>query len=119
MSKELMAMSNGTFTLAESENPNVFYFYRNDNEVIGDVGRIPMGFYQNYICKKMMDGEIKEMVMNDICFETSNDGKCIRLTISGIGECKAKEKKSNFIKRFFNRMFKWFFRLLEYGAFTK
>ena len=40
MSNELKAMTDGTFTFSESEDPNVFYFYRNDGEVIGNVGRI-------------------------------------------------------------------------------
>ena len=106
MSNELKAMTNGTFTFAESEDPNVFYFYRNDGEVIGDVGRIPMDFYQNWICNKMMTGEISKMVMNDICFETSDDDKCIRLTISGIGERKSKSKQPNFIKRLLSKVFK-------------
>lgn len=106
MSNELKAMTNGTFTFAESEDPNVFYFYRNDGEIIGDVGRIPMDFYQNWICTKMFNGEITEMVMNDICFETSIDGKCIRLTVSGIGKCKPKPKQPNFIKRLFFKIFK-------------
>lgn len=105
MSNELKAMTDGIFTLAESEDPNVFYFYRNDREVIGDVGRIPMDFYQNWICIKMFSGEITEMVMNDICFETSVDGKCIRLTVSGIGERKTKQKP-NFFKRLFYKLFK-------------
>ena len=43
-----------------------------------------MDFYQNWICTKMFNGEITEMVMNDICFETSDDDKCTRLTVSGI-----------------------------------
>ncbi len=106
MSNELKAMTDGTFTFAESEDPNVFYFYRNDREVIGDVGRIPMDFYQNWICTKMMNGEITETVMNDVCFETSNDGKFIRVTVSGIGERKAKQEQPNFFKWLFSKLFK-------------
>lgn len=106
MSNELKAMTDGTFTFAESEDPNVFYFYRNDGEVIGEVGRIPMDFYQNWICTKMFNGEITEMVMNDICFETSDDGKCIRLTVSKMGERKSKQKQPSFFKRLFSKLFK-------------
>ena len=105
MSNELKAMTDGTFTFAESEDPNVFYFYRNDGEVIGNVGRMPMDFYQNWICTKMFNGEITEMVMNDICFETSDDDKCIRLTVSGIGERKSKQEQPNFFKMFFSKLF--------------
>lgn len=83
MSDGLKAITDRTFTLAESEDPNVFYFYRNDREVIGDVGEIPMDFYQEMLCQKMFNGEITEEVGNKICFETSKDGKRIRLTVSG------------------------------------
>lgn len=107
MSNELKAMTDGTFTLSESEDTNVFYFYRNDRKVIGDVGRIPMDFYQNWICTKMMNGEITEMEINDTCFfEISDDGKCIRLIVSGSGERKAKQKQPNFFKRLFSKLFK-------------
>jgi len=106
MSNELKAMTDGTFIFAESEDPNVFYFYRNDREVIGDVGRIPMDFYQDWIRTKMFNGEITEMVTNDVCFETSDDGKYIRLTVSGIGERKAKKEQPNFFKRLFSKLFK-------------
>jgi len=105
VSKELKALSNGEFTLAETEVENQFYFYRNDGKILGDVGRIPMDFYQQYIMSKMMNGEITEIVMNNILFETSDDGKCIRLTTSDIGEPpKTKpNKKPNFFKRIFKK----------------
>ena len=119
MSNELKAMTDGTFTFAESEDPNVFYFYRNDGEVIGNVGRMPMDFYQNWICTKMFNGEITEMVMNDICFETSDDDKCIRLTVSGIGERKSKQEQPNFIKRLFSKLFKKSLAVCKCGMFMK
>jgi len=78
--KKLMAISQGEYVLSETENTNQFYFYRKDNEVLGDVGRLPMDMYQAYICQKMFAGEITSVIMNNILFETSDDGKCIRLT---------------------------------------
>ena len=107
MPNELKAMTDGTFIFAESEDPNVFYFYRKDREVIGDVGRIPMDFYQKWICTKMFNGEITGIVMNDICSEKSVDGKYIKLTVYGIWECKTKSKQPNLIKRLFYKIFKW------------
>lgn len=83
MSNELKAITDGTFTFSASEEPNVFYFYRNDNEVIGNVGRTPIDFYLNWIYTQMSNGKITEMVVaNDFCLKTSNDGKRIKLTIS-------------------------------------
>lgn len=104
MSKERMAFSDGEYTFAESEVKNQFFFFRNDGEVLGGVGNIPMEFYQHYIMNKMFSGEITEMVANNICFETSTDGKCIRLTVSDIGEePKVNRKNRGFFKRLFGK----------------
>ena len=104
MSKELLGISNGEYTFTETEVENQFLFYRNDEKVLGDVGRIPMEFYQHYIMNKMFNGEITDMVANNICFETSTDGKCIRLTVTDIGEePKKAKKKPNIFKRIFGK----------------
>ena len=112
MANEFRAVSDGTFTLQETENENQFYFYRNDGEVLTDIDREPMDLYQAYIMKKMMDGEITDIVMNNIYSETSDDGKCIRLTICDIREkptsksnSTVKEKKPNFLKSLLKKIF--------------
>ena len=98
MSKELQAFSDGTFVFVEDENGKQFYFYRKDGEVLGDVGRRPMDFYQHYMVTKMMNGEITGMVANNLKFEESADGKCIRITlVDEFGESaseKAEEAKA-------------------------
>ncbi len=112
MANEFLAISDGTFTLSETEVKNQFYFYRNDGEVLIDIGREPMDFYNAYIMQKMMNGEITDMVINNIYSEMSDDGKCIRLTICKIGEKPVKsnnstviDKHPNFIKRLFHKIF--------------
>ena len=110
MANEFRAVSDGTFTLQETEKKNQFYFYRNDGGVLADIGRKPMDLYQAYIMKKMMDGEITDIVMNNIYSETSDDGKCIRLTISDIGENVHRNnstvsEKPSFLKRLFHKLF--------------
>lgn len=111
MVNEFLSVSDGTFTLSETENKNQFYFYRKDGGVLTDVGRKPMDLYQAYIMQKMMNGEITDMVMNNIYSEMSDDRKCIRLTISDIGEKPAKNtnstvnnKQPNFLKRLFQKI---------------
>ena len=91
MEKEYNAVSDGTYTLQEGDD-NRLYFYREDGKVLGDVGRIPMDLYQAYVMQKMMTGEITDMVANNIKYETSDDGKIIRMTIFGIGEEDPDEK---------------------------
>ena len=92
MSQEVNSVTNGIFTLQEADEGNVFYFYRNDDGVLGDVGRMPMDFYQEYVVYKMMTAKGKpEVLMNEIYFETSKDGKCIRLTATPVGEVKKQE----------------------------
>ena len=112
MANEFLAVSDGTFTLSETENKNQFYFYRNDGEVLTDIDREPMDLYQAYIMRKMMNGEITDIVMNNIYSETSDDGKCIRLTICDIGEKPVRnnnstvsDKQPNFLKRLFHKIF--------------
>ena len=111
MANELRAVSDGTFTLHETENKNQFYFYRNDGQVLADIDREPMDLYHAYIMQKMMSGEITDVVMNNIYSEISEDGKCIRLTICDIGEKpehhdnSTVSKQPNFLKRFFHKVF--------------
>ena len=112
MANEFFAVSDGTFTLLETKKKNQFYFYRNDGEVLIGIDNEPMDLYQSYIMNKMASGEITGAVMNNICFETSNDGKCIRLTVYDIGEEPTKgkdliesKKSPSFIKRLLDKIF--------------
>ena len=105
MANNFLAVSDETYTLSESEDKNVFYFYRNDEGVLSDVGRKPMDLFQSYIMQKMTKGEIEtDFFMGNICFEKSTDGKCIRLIIEDVSK-KVASKKPNFIKRLINKIF--------------
>lgn len=84
--KELKAFTDGEYVFSETEEANQFYFYRQDGQVLGEVGRIPMDMYQNYMCMKMFESDTPEMVANNIRFDTSEDGKCIRLTTFAFGQ---------------------------------
>lgn len=127
MANEFLAVSDGTFTLSETENKNQFYFYRNDGETLTDIDREPIDLYHAYIMNKMMKGEITDAVMNNMYFEMSIDGKCIRLTTYDIGEeptgnnnstahnigeeptennnSTAHDKQPNFLKHLFHKIF--------------
>ena len=112
IANEFLAVSDGTFTLSETENKNQFYFYRNDGGVLTDIKEEPMDLYHAYIAKKMMDGEIKHTIMKNIRYETSTDGKCIRLTTFDIGEMTdssnnstVNQKQPSFLKRLFHKIF--------------
>ena len=45
MANEFLAVSDGTYTLSETENKNQFYFYRNDGAVLTDIDMEPMDLY--------------------------------------------------------------------------
>jgi hypothetical protein len=112
MANEFYAISDGTFTLSETEKKNQFYFYRNDGNVLNGIGREPMDLYQAYIMHKMMNGESTDMVANNIQSELSRDGICIRLTVYDIGEktvrktnLNVREQKPNFFKRLLHKIF--------------
>ncbi len=112
MTNEFLAVSDGTYTLSETENKNQFYFYRNDGAVLTDIDREPMDLYQAYIIQNMMNGGITHVVMNNIYSEMSDDKKCIRLTICDFGEkterntsSTATNKNPNFLKHLFHKIF--------------
>lgn len=107
MADELLVISDGTFTLSETERENQFYFYRNDGEVLTGIDQEPMLFYRTYIFNKMIEGKLTDIVMQTIYSEMSDDGKCIRLTISDIGkksELGASNQKPNIFKRLLNKI---------------
>lgn len=112
MSDEILKISDGTFTLVESENENQFYFYRNDDGVLTDINREPMDLYHALIMHKMLRGEITNVVINNMHSEISDDGKTIRLSISNISDQTISQgnstdiKQTNFLKRFFHNFFK-------------
>lgn len=111
MTNDFFAVSDGTFTLSETENKNQFYFYRNDGGILKDVGSKPQVLYQTYIIHKMMNDDTIDTVMHNIDYETSNDGRCIKLTIdNSINEKVSKtitmyHKDSSFLKRLFHKIF--------------
>ena len=74
-------ISDGIFTLQESENENEFFFFRNDGQVLEGIDDEPSAFYQAYIMQKMMNGEINGMVMSNLHWQMSTDGKVIRGTV--------------------------------------
>lgn len=114
MAENYNAITDGTYVLSESDVPNQFYFYREDHEVLTDIDHEPMDLYHAYIFQKMIDGEISGTYMGNICFEYSDDNKCIRLTVTSIGDSPTgivnnsacKNKKPNFFKRWLNKIFK-------------
>jgi len=85
MSNELRGVSNGTYNLVEGTEENVLYFYREDGGVLGDVGRLPMDFYQAYVAQKMIDENATEVVMSNLLFEKFDEGKLIKITVFPIG----------------------------------
>ena len=110
MGIEFFTVSDGTYTLVETENRNQFYFYRNDKEVLTEVYNEPLDLYQAYVMRKMMCGEITSMVMKNICSQISDDGKCLRLTVSEAGEDVIKSnnltdnpRKPNFLNRLIHK----------------
>lgn len=113
---KVRAVSDGTYTLSETENENQFLFYRNDEGELGEITNEPMDLFQAYIMNKMMFGEISGMAMYNFYCEISESGKYLRLTVSDM-EVKSEDdseetsnpntnkKHVSFLKRLFNKIF--------------
>ena len=122
MSKELQELTDGRYTLKETGVENQFFFFRNDNEVLENVGtNIIMELFGKYLIEKIQKGEIQQSVYEGkMSFEISNDGKIIRLTFfenpvnkPNLRIVKGEEKEStntgkqrpNFFKRVTRKLF--------------
>ena len=83
MGRKYLSVTNGTFSLSETDVKNQFYFYRNDGGTIDvDVlSKEPMDLYQAYIIRQMMTSQMNLAVTwKDIELELSDDRKVILLT---------------------------------------
>ena len=83
MSKGKIALTDGTYTFAETEVKNEFYFYRNDRNVLGKMGSNQvMHFFSQYLLRKVEEGEIQDVYAGEIDFQLSTDGKCIKMIVA-------------------------------------
>ena len=118
MAEKFNAITNDTYVFIEGDEPNQFFFYRKDGEVLGDIEYEPMDFYHAWVMEKMMSGEIEGMVANNILTELSTDGKCVRITVKEISsgpiiqidsdeatEPEKPVKKENWLQRIKKRLF--------------
>lgn len=117
MTKELQKLTDDTFTFSETEEENQFYFFRNDHELLGDVGSAPIVLFAQYLVEKDRKNELKKnkVYKGTICFEISNDHKVIRMTVSDnqkskpdlhiVRSCENQNMWSS-LKEFFKRIFK-------------
>ena len=105
MAKELKSVSNGIFTLAETGLENQFYFYRNDMEIVGDAGRIPIELYKEYVIEEIINGKMDARIESKISCELSEDGIFLKITVDS-NETKMQvesEKRGNFFRRVFKK----------------
>ena len=80
---EFFTLSNGTFTFSETPTKNHVDFYRNDGEPLGDLDcQEPFKFYQAYVIRKIMSGELTDEVEFKISYTKSVDDKCLRIIVS-------------------------------------
>jgi len=115
MSKKLQSFTDGTHVFQETEDEGKFLFYRNDEKELGDVEDDAMHMYQNYICVKMMQGEISGAIGGGIETKMSEDGK-VMLVSTTIAKLDLptivipdpnviQEKKNNPVKRMIKSVF--------------
>ena len=112
MAQEYNAITDGTFTLQESDDKKQFYFFRNDGGKLTDQDD-PMDLFHAYIMSKMMSGEITGMITSNIRCEKSEDDTTIRITLLDFTETPIsiditpdqENKQPGFLKRWFHKIF--------------
>lgn len=126
MSKDAyLVISDGTFSLQETDTENQFLFYRNDEKVLGDdVEDEVMTLVNAYMVDKFMQGEFSNVVSCNVQLEISTDDKRIRVTLNNIEQMDLDEdddgedaeeneacdtpdslEPTNFFQRIFNKLF--------------
>lgn len=122
MSKGKIAFTDGTYTFAETGVKNEFYFYRNDRNVLGKMGRNEViQFFSQYLLKKVEEGAIQDLYAGEINFEISADGKCLKMIVAdkparkpnlrivktaegyGLPDATEEQPKPNFFQRWFGK----------------
>ena len=120
MSKGKIAFTDGTHTFAETGVKNEFYFYRNDQNVLGKMGSNDvMLFFSQYLLKKVEEGEVQDVYAGEIDFQLSTDGKCIKMIVTDkparkpnlrivktaeeLPDATEEQPKPNFFQRWFGK----------------
>ena len=112
MAQDYNAITDGTFSLQESDDKKQFYFYRNDGGKLTDQDD-PMDLFHAYIMSKMMSGEITGMITSNIRCEKSEDDTTLRITLLDFTETPIsiditpdyENKQPGFLKRWFHKIF--------------
>lgn len=83
MGRTYLSVTDGTFTMSETDVKNQFYFYRNDGGTldVDGLSREPIELFQSFIIHRMMTGNMKlDFVCKDIEMDLSGDKKVILVT---------------------------------------
>ena len=106
MKNEPLVISNGIYTLSETENEEQLKFFRNDEEVLDNIGDKPIEFYYAYLIKKIANKELEETAEYTASFELSDDKKYVMVNIINTKKKSyIKEKKMNILERIYCKIF--------------
>ena len=91
------AVSDGTYLLTETDNPDVFVFLREDEGPLGEYGSRPLELYQAFMTIKMQRGEIPAGILaRNVFYEDIEGYNAIRLWTYELG------KEPEYIRRIMN-----------------
>lgn len=92
MPKKSIKVTDGTFSLIESEVKNQLYFYREDGAPLGDVENMPLVLFSQYLVCRADEEELPKFYEAEFLCEISKDGKVIRLTVTEPNDPSVTEK---------------------------
>ncbi|MBQ7668078.1 MAG: hypothetical protein IJS47_02000 [Clostridia bacterium] len=83
--KEIRALMTGGYVFQESNEPDVFYFYREDEKELTEeeISTTAVEMFQEYIFERMLAGEIKNQKVKSDSIKTvvSKNGKFLRIIV--------------------------------------
>lgn len=102
MAKKIKQFSDGKFTLQKSGFRKEFLFFRNDNQVLGEVPVSKLiQMFKEYM-KRASNALVIKLNEEGLVIDESYDGKCLILNFD---ECMEFPKSQSLIRRIVNKMF--------------
>lgn len=94
--------TNGIYTLEETSNKNIFWFYRNDGrELTENIEKELYELYHSYIIQKKKKDDMKN---KEILLDITDDKKAMRLIIKEKKNPDNEQPKNDFLKQLFHKI---------------
>ncbi len=109
MKNDMILISNGIYTLKETENESQFCFSRNDGRPLQEIGQKPLEFYYAYLVKQLVNKQVSDTIKCSVSVELVEGCRYAIISARPIVELKEKkpirQRKMNIIEKLYWKLF--------------